>query len=70
MTPQQPTSTGSLRVIAAVYRVQTTAERTIRLTLDLPESATVEAAALMEYRRQSQPVIITVEAAQHEDTGW
>jgi len=64
--PPQPTPEGTFRAVAAVYRVTTTAENTIRLTLDLPMSATAEAAALMEYRRLSQPIIITVEAA-HED---
>ena len=45
---------------AIVARVQTLADGGIRITLDLPETAIAQAAALMECKRQEVPLRVTV----------
>jgi len=46
---------------ATVYKVQTLTDGGLRIYLDLPETAIVEAAALMECKRNEVPLIVTVE---------
>ena len=45
---------------AIVYKVQTLVDGGLRLTLDLPESAIEQAAALMECKRVETPLMVTV----------
>lgn len=45
---------------AIVARVQTLADGGIRITLDLPETAIPQAAALMECKRQEVPLRVMV----------
>ena len=49
---------------AIVARVQTLADGGIRITLDLPETAIAQAAALMECKRQEVPLVIEVHYGQ------
>ena len=46
-----------IRFPAFVYKVQTTIDGGIRLTLDLPETAIAQAAMLMEAKQQGIPLI-------------
>ncbi len=46
---------------AVVYKVQTLTDGGLRLTLDMPETAIVEAAALMECKRNEIALKVTVE---------
>ena len=50
-----------LRFDAIVARVQTLADNGIRVTLDLPEQAVVQAAQLMELKRLGAVLKVTVE---------
>lgn len=50
-----------LRFDAIVARVQTLADNGIRVTLDLPEQAVVQAAQLMELKRIGVSLKVTVE---------
>ena len=50
-----------LRFDAIVARVQTLADNGIRVTLDLPEQAVVQAAQLMELKRIGVALKVTVE---------
>ena len=45
---------------AVVMRVQTLVDGGIRISLDLPETAIPQAAALMECKRQEVPLRVTV----------
>ena len=49
-----------LRFQAIVARVQTLADNGLRVTLDLPEQAVVEAAQLMELKRLGAVLDVTV----------
>lgn len=49
---------------AIVARVQTLADGGLRITLDLPETAIAQAAALMECKRQEVPLVIKVHYGQ------
>lgn len=51
----------SITVEAEIYKVQTLVDNGIRLTLDLSEDAVIEAAKLMECRRQGVTVKVTIE---------
>lgn len=51
---------GAIEFVATVYKVQTLIDGGLRLTLDLPETAIAEAAALMECKRQETPLKIKV----------
>jgi len=53
-------SDAAIRFPASVYKVQTTIDWGIRLTLDLPETAIAQAAMLMECQRMG--VILDVTA--------
>lgn len=55
-----------LRFDAIVARVQTLADNGIRVTLDLPEQAVVEAAQLMELKRIGAALRVTVEPGKQE----
>lgn len=46
-----------IRFTAAVYKVQTTIDGGVRLTLDLPETAIAQAAMLMEAKQQGIPLV-------------
>ena len=52
--------TDDLRFTAIVARVQTLADNGLRVTLDLPEQAVVEAAQLMELKRIGAVLDVTV----------
>lgn len=49
---------------AAVYKVQTLVDHGVRVTLDLPETAIMQAAMLMECKRMA--VVLSVEAKPFE----
>lgn len=53
--------TDTLTFDAEVVKVQTLVDNGIRLTLDLPESAIIEAAQLMTFKRDGAPITVTVE---------
>lgn len=46
----------AIEFVATVYKVQTLVDGGLRVTLDLPETAIAEAAALMEAKRNETPV--------------
>lgn len=50
----------ALEFLAAIYKVQTLADGGIRLTLDLPEDAIIEAAQLMTWKRDEEAVHVKV----------
>ena len=54
---------------AAVARVQTLADGGLRFTFDAPESAVMEAAELMTYKRFGVVLRVTCEAVQRETDG-
>ena len=56
----------SIRFIAQVAKVQTLADGGLRITLDLPESAIMQAAELMVFKREYVPV--QVECKKAEDS--
>jgi hypothetical protein len=45
---------------AAVYKVQTLVDGGLRITLDLPETAIIQAAQLMECKREEKALTITI----------
>ena len=49
-----------ITVVAAVYKVQTLVDGGLRVTLDLPESAIVEAAWLMACKRDGRAVELSI----------
>ena len=53
--------TAPLKFDAEVVKVQTLVDNGIRLTLDLPESAIIEAAQLMTFKRDGAAITVTVE---------
>jgi len=55
------TNQSSIQVIAAVQKVQTLADGGLRWTFDLPESAILQSAQLMEIRRSQTAVELTIE---------
>lgn len=55
------TNQSSIQVIAAVQKVQTLADGGLRWTFDLPESAILASAQLMEIRRSQTAVELTIE---------
>lgn len=60
----------AIKFVGAVYKVQTLQDQGIRVTLDLPESAIMQAAMLMECKRMA--VVLEVEAkpmTQNENAG-
>ena len=57
---------GPIRFIAQVAKVQTLADGGLRVTLDLPESAIMQAAELMVFKREYVP--IRVECKKAEDS--
>lgn len=50
----------TIKVTAAVNKVQTLADGGLRWTFDLPETAVLESAHLMEIRRNGLPVEMTL----------
>ena len=54
------TNQSSIQVIAAVQKVQTLADGGLRWTFDLPESAILASAQLMEIRRSQTAVELTI----------
>lgn len=54
---------------AIVARVQTLADNGLRVTLDLPEQAVVEAAQLMELKRIGAVLKVTVEPGLAKNAG-
>jgi hypothetical protein len=53
----------AITFVATVYKVQTLIDNGIRVTLDLPEQAIGEAAALMECKRDEVPLNIDITVA-------
>lgn len=54
---------------ATVYKVQTLVDGGIRVTLDLPENAIADAAALMECKRRQIPLVVTVKQSENQKNG-
>jgi len=54
---------------ATVYKVQTLSDGGLRVTLDLPESAIAQAAALMECKRNEIALKVSVEVSQSNTNG-
>jgi hypothetical protein len=52
----------AIRFPATVEKVQTLVDGGIRVTLDIPEDAIAQAAALMECKRQAIPLTVEVKA--------
>jgi len=53
----------SISFDAIVYKVQTLVDGGLRLTLDLPETAIPQAAALMECKREEIPLVFSAEVS-------
>lgn len=53
-------SKAAITFVAIVYKVSTLADGGIRVTLDLPENAIADAAALMEAKRQETSLKVEV----------
>lgn len=51
----------SIRFNATVYKVQTLVDGGLRVTLDLPETAVIQAAKLMECKRWEVPLTVIVD---------
>jgi predicted RNA-binding protein (virulence factor B family) len=62
--------TDDLRFQAIVARVQTLADNGLRVTLDLPEQAVVEAAQLMELKRLGAVLDVTVKPGKRDGEGY
>ncbi len=55
-----------IRFVAVVQKVQTLADGGLRVTLDLPESAIMQAAELMVCKREA--VVLEIECAKEPDS--
>jgi len=51
---------------ATVYKVQTLVDEGLRVTLDLPETAIAEVAALMECKRNKLPLSVLVKLIENK----
>lgn len=52
-------ASGAIEFTAVVYKVQTLVDGGLRVTLDLPEQAIPQAAALMDCKRQETPLVVS-----------
>ena len=59
-------TTESITFVAAVAKVQTLADGGLRLTLDLPEDAIIEAAWFMKAKQEGVAVKVTCKPEQDE----
>lgn len=62
-------SKAGIEFTATVYKVQTLVDGGLRVTLDLPESAIAEVAALMECKRQETSLRIIANVEQRKKRG-
>ena len=58
-----------IRFIAQVAKVQTLADGGLRVTLDLPESAIMQAAELMVFKREYVPIRVECKPDSRDNTG-
>lgn len=57
----------SLSFVAEIYKVQTLVDRGLRVTLDLPETAAIEAAKMMQFQVIGVAVRVEVEPLQNRE---
>lgn len=63
-----PKPSQAIEFIATVFKVQTLVDNGLRVTLDLPEDAIADVAALMECKRLKVPLKVNVKTNTPETT--
>lgn len=59
----------AIEFVATVYKVQTLVDGGLRATIDLPETAIAEAAALMECQRTKVALIVSMKLVENKRHG-